>query len=658
MAQFIGDNGNGSSAFDDGFGNRVNVPNEVAQAQGLMPPPSPIVDPFAGGPQIQASPMPPQGMPPQAMGGEPMGAPMPMGPGADANMAAMNPPALPEPVPQAPAAPVKPGKPLTVKQEAAAAQALTDQSMSMATGAMDRAAKATTDQAAIDSQMHTAIADETAKREYDLGVMRQKHEGEKMQAEQEKSTLRNGITQAVDARKSWKMDRGRLLKQMDGGDKTLGLLSMILGAFAQTMNKGQSNPAMDVLMKRIDQDADDQRQEYDQLGENVGEAKSSYKEYLDQLGDKDAAFAATKAERIDSYKSQLEMLAARSSSERVKTQAALAIADLDTKKAGIIGQAADSAHARVHQRRQLQEQAANRAEGRRQFDIGRLDRLAAEQKAAMAAGDTAKVAQLAEERKLGIGDLTGSPVKNKDGTSFLARSPESAIEIAKQAAATYGIATLASQLEDGYKKHGSEFTKTEAYRQLQSTHAQMQIELKEAFKLGVLAGPDLELINRAIGTSDPTELRSYTKALRGLADNSVGRLETRMKADGFTGRLNVPTASSMTAAEDTEYRPMFDTVASREEKGTRRPASMSAFEALSSAEGQRSRDIASGKALSRDAQAALDSAVARIQSPKASAAEKRSAAEALRTVVANKDYPMAARQYAEQGMRAYTEWEK
>ena len=485
--------------------------------------------------------------------------PMPMGPGADANMAAMNPPAAPEPVPQAPVAPMKPGKPLTVKQEAAQAQGLTDQGMAMQQQGYAEEERGMEAMADVDARRFDAEAEMLAQRQQAAAELKQKHEGERIQAEEEKRTLGNGIAQAVDARKSWRMDRGRLLKQMDGGDKALGALSILLGAFGQHQTKSASNPAMDMLMKSIDQDAQDQMQEYDQLGENAAEAKSSYKEYMAQLKDRDAAAAATKAELYQGYAEKIEMMGARSSSERVKANAVVISGQFKQKASQAILQGADSAHQRVQQRRQLAAQYSAQAkqdrqwraefdEGKRRYDLESQ----AKEKAALAAGNPAEAARIKEERSLGIGDLTGAPIKNKDGTSFLARSPESAIEIAKQTSATYGIATLASQLEDGYRKHGAEFTKTEAYRQLKSTHAQMQIELKEAFKLGVLAGPDLELINNAIGTSDPIELRGYTKALRGLADNSVTRLETRMRADGFTGKLNVPTASSMAAAQPSE----------------------------------------------------------------------------------------------------------
>lgn len=637
MAQYLGDNGDGSVAFDDGYGNRVNVLQHVAQAQGLMPPPSPIADPFAGQQQVQASPIvsPFEAAPPPG--------PSPMEQGAAANIAAMAPqdaPQAPEQAP-APAEPYVPrdakGRPLKGSRalEAKATHA-EGQADSIAMGALEQQKAGLEKQAAADSAEQLQVADAMAQRDQDLAVFRQQREVEKVREAEEKRSLGNGIASAVDARKSWRMDRGRLLKQMDGGSKALGFLSVLMGSLSQTMNKGQSNPAMDVLLQRIDQDANDQMQEYDQLGENVDESKSAYKEYLAQLGDKEAAFAATKADRIEEYKGQLEMIAARASSERVKTQALVAAAELDKEKAGIIGKTAERMWGRFESAKQREMQGAQLAESRRQFDLQRLDKLKAEEKAALAAGDSAKAAQLAEERKLGIGDLTGAPVKNKDGTSFLARSPESAIEIAKQAAATYGIATLAGQLEDGYKKYGAEFTKTDAYRQLQSTHAQMQIELKEAFKLGVLAGPDLELINRAIGTSDPTELRSYTKALRGLADNSVGRLETRMKADGFTGKLNVPTASSFSAPQDSKFKDVSQSLGTRKgpsayelsQDRMARATGGAAGKALSDAQ----RDIASGKAIHPDDAVMIRRLDAVLRDPWASAADKQEAMDAAKSI--------------------------
>lgn len=539
MAQFIGDNGDGTVSFDDGFGNAVRLPKDNPMAQGLMPPVQP--------PQVQASAMPP---PPEMAP-----PPMPMGPGADANMAAMNPPAAPEPAPMAPqpqAAPVKPGKPLSVKQEAAAAQGMTEQGMQMQQQGFAQEEAGVKDVADVDAKRFDAEAALIEQRQQAAAELKQKHEGERMQAEEEKRSLGNGIASAVDARKSWRMDRGRLLKQMDGGDKALGALSLIIGAFAQTMNKGQSNPAMDVLMKRIDQDAEDQRQEYDQLGENVGEAKSSYQAYMAELKDRDAAAAATKAELYQSYAEKAELLGLRSSSERVKANSVIIAGQFKQKASEAILKGADSAHQRVQQRRQLGAQYAGLAEQRRQFDLTRGDRLAAEAKQEAAARAAAESGATDIPLDRMVFDGNGKPLMTpaeaapggngppKPGKMWAPGTKEEAKESKELMAMDATTADLAAKLIEGRKKHGAEFFKSQEGRAMLSTFSSLRATTIKRWGLGAPSADDLKLTDGGIGTDDPNEWRGYEQGLIRLVEDNYAQTGRRLKTMGYPGDYRAP----------------------------------------------------------------------------------------------------------------------
>lgn len=150
-------------------------------------------------------------------------------------------------------------------------------------------------------------------------------------------------------------------------------------------------------------------------------------------------------------------------------------------------------------------------------------------------------------RQLGVGGIV-----RKDGTPVLFRSPESAEKVAKQKAATDMATGLIDKLRIARDRHGfsSEMVRSDEWRQMQADYAALQLEIKNTAELGVLAGPDMDIIGRALGTKDPTELRDVTKGLDSARENLVTKLNTTIKAgDDKAARYEPPKTEIAKASE-------------------------------------------------------------------------------------------------------------
>lgn len=136
------------------------------------------------------------------------------------------------------------------------------------------------------------------------------------------------------------------------------------------------------------------------------------------------------------------------------------------------------------------------------------------------------------ERTLGVGGL-----KRKDGKPILFRNEAVAEKIGKAKAATDMAASLVDSLkvlrdDEGFS---SNTIKSDRWRQMQADYASLQLEIKNTAELGVLAGPDMDIIGKALGTNDPTEFRDITAGLEAARKNLVNKLN-------YTIRSNDPQA--------------------------------------------------------------------------------------------------------------------
>lgn len=131
-------------------------------------------------------------------------------------------------------------------------------------------------------------------------------------------------------------------------------------------------------------------------------------------------------------------------------------------------------------------------------------------------------------RQLGAGDLVDT-----SGKPLLFRNPESATRIATRRAATDNVARLIDQIEIARKKYGwsSDLMRSDEWRAAQADMGSLIIEGKTVAELGALSGPDMDLIRKALGTGDPTEMRDPIAGLKQARSNAIGSLNTMLRSE-------------------------------------------------------------------------------------------------------------------------------
>jgi hypothetical protein len=131
----------------------------------------------------------------------------------------------------------------------------------------------------------------------------------------------------------------------------------------------------------------------------------------------------------------------------------------------------------------------------------------------------------------GIVDDKGAPVRF--------RKPEFAAAVAESLEIADEIARLTDGLMSMVAKNGwsSGFMKSTEWRNAMQNYNEIVIRKKEQDKLGVITGPDLEIVQREIGTDDPTEMRpeKVLDALKHFRNNQIEGFNTKLRA-----QANVP----------------------------------------------------------------------------------------------------------------------
>jgi hypothetical protein len=119
------------------------------------------------------------------------------------------------------------------------------------------------------------------------------------------------------------------------------------------------------------------------------------------------------------------------------------------------------------------------------------------------------------------------------GDPVLFRSPEFAGKIAKSKGAADNAVRLIDKLILARRKYGwsSNLMKSSEWREMQADYKSLQLEKKNTDELGVLAGPDMGMIEGSLGTSDPTEARDPTPGLRAARSNIVEQVNSKIRGE-------------------------------------------------------------------------------------------------------------------------------
>src|SRR5690606_25487045 len=103
------------------------------------------------------------------------------------------------------------------------------------------------------------------------------------------------------------IDRGRLWKNMSTGRRILAAIGLGLSALGQARSRqGGPNPALQIILKAIEDDVADQRAAIAKKGAAVEQQRGLYKEFLGRLGNEQASYDMALAMSAAQAKRQIE----------------------------------------------------------------------------------------------------------------------------------------------------------------------------------------------------------------------------------------------------------------------------------------------------------------------------------------------------------------
>jgi hypothetical protein len=135
--------------------------------------------------------------------------------------------------------------------------------------------------------------------------------------------------------------------------------------------------------------------------------------------------------------------------------------------------------------------------------------------------------------ELGAGDLV-----NEDGKPVLFRDATSAGRIAKKRGAVDTAARLIDQITAAREKYGwsSSLIKSKEYQDALADMGALIVAQKNDAELGALAAADMVLIEKMLGTTDPTEARDPTPGLKRARFNSINSLNEVIRSEARPGQ--------------------------------------------------------------------------------------------------------------------------
>jgi hypothetical protein len=577
-------------------GSTLQVPSDVAKrvAPGLGPPPAPPpVPPIASGPPpaVGGAPAPLPAFP--APGAGPVPPALPVAGVADGTLdpfaAAPPPPAAPALLTPEEAASLPPLNPaqqrdLEVKQNAqrapkAAAPASRPQPagvygdiVQLGEGAADLREQALVEGADASQREADAVRDLLATRNAELEETRKKQIADLERVNTELDGRQQRLDAAINDYGSSKVDRNRRFNNLSGGNKALLILLQGIAAVGAAMNGKNQNPALDLWLAETDKDVQQQLADRDQKRDLITQQRGAIDNFRDLASTRQGLYNAQMAAETDKAAKELERIAAQTKSETVKADALAGVAALREKRAEFLGNWRKEEFGAGMQRESLAEQKrSNRVQegqgwarinqAERQFNTStalRLTELDNEAAKLEAAGkvDAAKAAREAakEERELAIGDFTGKPLLQKDGTVYKSPDTHEAAKLRKQVTAGAEAVRIIDSIKRLREDKGAEWFKTDAARQLKGDLSALQLEIKNTAELGVLAGPDMGLIENYLGTGDATELDAFGSIEKGLDQartNLIAKTRRSLRTAGHTGEWQPPDWSKLGAPQTT-----------------------------------------------------------------------------------------------------------
>jgi hypothetical protein len=539
MATLLSDDGQVSTFLTDD-GRQVQVASQFAPslggapdpAAGLTPEPAPAPPPMVPEmPAIEQAPAPAWAEPPPVA---PQPEPVP-------TFAAPEPAPTPEPVEE-----FAPDDFTDLRRPVIAPDA------SVRTPTQLAAAMLPDEQVKADAAFNAAEADAKAKEEaarlQEAAVAEAQRNEEAMLKEREQRALEEKVLnddyrKTIQRHANFKVDPNR---GISGDRQTWAWIAAAIAGFGSALKgEGDKNPALQALMSNLDKNVQLQMSERDAIAQGIGMKREALTDFRGQTKTVLGEYNLRTAAAYERAAKQADAVALRASAtgdiEAAKATAAglRQKAQMATTEAGRVEaeqraavRRAKAAAAAAQQKAQ-QADAKWRAEHKMAPDPSNPYKYEAvvDPKAAL------ELQGLALDNKKKTGELTGvSPEAQKDtegrtiagltvgGKPLVAATVDEGKKLRAMKASTQTFVNRADELRMLREDLGAEITKTGGARQMQSKVGSMMVELKEMYNAGALDQGMLDIAGKILGTNDPAEIRDYTDALMGAADDAVGRV--------------------------------------------------------------------------------------------------------------------------------------
>lgn len=604
MPQVLHEDENSTTILDDA-GNVAVVPRGMMGGGAPLPPPPGAYDHIAGlvG-QVNGAPAPaaigmgPGGAPgvsdlQQAGIAPPPIAPAPgftlpprgRPPGTGAEPDATAPPAPPRPA--APGAGLGGGLPVSRPRPAPGSEAAFAQDEASYGMAVTDEQKAVQDQARIEAAQNAEQADLLQKRNDALDRQNEAAQAKRDREAAQLDDLRGKHDTAIKEWANAKVDDGHFYKSRSTGQEIAMAISLALSGIGEALQgRGGRNPALDLINKYAENDVNAQIRERDNLRDKATMAGGAVDRFRGLMGDNESARQALLAATKERAANQIEQAAKAYGSPAALARGDQAAAQLRAAAAEHASAATQGVWQRGQSQRQLEESIAARkastglgyANLRQSNDhfyasladkaIDRATGIAMDAAKLGATVDAAKTkAEQDQQKELAARTIGGSPslltddkgqpltdksgaprvtyqpLKQADGSVFMP-DEKSAAKIREMKASTDVINQFVSDVQRGIAEHGGEsnYVKSADWQRVQSQRAAIMLEMKNAYAMGALDKQATEVAEQLLGATDPTSfLHDATPGLQAAKDAVNAKLNTTLRANGYTGESYAPT---------------------------------------------------------------------------------------------------------------------